>query len=128
MSWVSDYWKGKIHTTKCYNPYNSALVSKERVQQKCLLKSVCYAVCDDTQNHNKNKSETFLWFQIFLIRIQYFFLYQIFLIPNLKPSKQLKKLETQKFLNRSVTQNTQNLNETEPKTFYDTNFFLNRIR
>ena len=45
---------------------------------------------------------------------------KIFLMPKPKLSQKWKSFETKKFWKRNVTQNTQNLNETESKTYSDT--------
>ena len=58
----------------------------------------------------------------FPILIPILFLIPNFSIPNPKPSKKWKSFETEKFRNRNITQNTQNMNQTESKTFSDTKF------
>ena len=64
------------------------------------------------------ESNTFADNKYFQYRIRYFFRDQIFVIPNPKPSKNEKSFETEKFRNRNITQNTQNLNETEPNRIH----------
>ena len=63
-------------------------------------------------NFSDTESDTFSDTKYFQYRIRYFFRYQIFSIPNPKPSKKWKSFETEKFRNRNITQNTQNLNQT----------------
>ena len=79
-------------------------------------------------NFSDTESDTFFDTKFFRYRIQYFFWYQIVLIPNPKPSKKWKNFETEKIQNRNVTQSNQNQNETESKTFFsDTKLFRYRI-
>ena len=60
--------------------------------------------------------------KFFRYRTRYFFRYQIFSIPNPKPCKKWKSFENELFRNRDLTQNTQNLNETQSEIFSDTKF------
>ena len=74
------------------------------------------SVCDDTQNLNETKSETLFQYQIFptpnpiLFSIPNFFDTNTKSMLNPKPSKKWEGFEIEKFRNRNVTQNIQNLN------------------
>merc|ERR1712192_139140 len=96
------------------------------------------AVCDDTQNLNKTESKTFFRYQIFPIPNPI-----LFPIPNIFNTesdtffdtkffryrirnypKNGKSFETEKFQNRNITQNTQNLKEIEPNRIHVSSVYL----